>query len=100
MLCFGNVFYLILNNNNVVVVNDSTNGEYRLSIAYKYGELIISTIPMVSKKPGYWVTCRSEDLSKVEFQLVDWQFRKVKILNPVHISIELEFINSPLDLSS
>jgi hypothetical protein len=100
MLCFGNVLYLISNNNNVVGVNDSTNGEYRLSIAYKYGELIIPTCPMVSKKPGYWITCRAEDLAKVEFQLVDWQFRKVKILNPVHVSIELEFINSPLDLSS
>jgi hypothetical protein len=100
MLCFGNVLYLISNNNNVVGVNDSTSGEYKLSIAYKYGELIIPTCPMVSKKPGYWITCRGEDLSKVEFQLVDWQFNPVKILNPIHISIELEFINTPLDLSS
>jgi hypothetical protein len=81
----------------VIGVNDSVNGEYKLSIAYKYGELIIPTCPMVSKKPGFWITCRGEDLSRVEFQLVDWKFSPVKILNPIHISIELEFMNNPLE---
>jgi hypothetical protein len=97
MLCFGNVLYLISSNSSVIGVNDSANGEYKLSIAYKYGELIIPTCPMVSKKRGFWITCRGEDLSRVEFQLVDWKFNPVKILNPIHISIELEFINNPLE---
>jgi hypothetical protein len=97
MLCFGNVLYLVSSNSSIIGVNDSTSGEYKLSIAYKYAELIIPACPMVSKRPGYWITCRSEDLSRVEFQLVDWEFFPVKILNPIHISIELEFINNPLD---
>jgi hypothetical protein len=98
MLWLGNVLYLISSNSRIVGVNDSKNGEYKLSIAYKYGEIMVPGCPMVSKKPGYWITCRSEDLSNVEFQLVDWQFNPIKILNPVHVSIELEFFNNPLEI--
>jgi hypothetical protein len=79
MLCFGNVLYLISSNSSVIGVNDSAKGEYKLSIAYKYGELIIPTCSMVSKKPGFFITCRDEDLSRVEFQFVDWKFNAVKI---------------------
>jgi hypothetical protein len=98
MMCFGNVLYLVSNTSSSVIgVNHSKNGEYKLAVAYKYSDILVSTCPMVSKIPGYWNSCRAEDLSRVEFQLTDWKFNPIKILNPIHISIELEFINSPLD---
>jgi hypothetical protein len=61
MQCFGNILYLISSNSSIIGVNDESNGEYKLSIAYKYGELMIAACPMVSKKAGYWISCRGDD---------------------------------------
>jgi hypothetical protein len=91
------VLYLVSSNSSIIGVNDSSSGEYKLSIAYKDAELMFPTAPMVSKRPWYLITCRAEDLSRVEFQLVDLEFVPAEILNLIHISIELEFINNPLD---
>jgi hypothetical protein len=109
--CLGNILYLVSKNVNLVGVNikppDIVEAdlkpyqqrqvqETKMSLAYKYGEVLVAGCPCISKKPGYWINCRLEDLSDVEFQLVDWKFNPVKILNPIHISIEMEFSNNPL----
>jgi hypothetical protein len=101
ILNIGHVLYLMSNVQNVIGVSqfqyENHDGfDTKLSIAFKYADFIYPGIPVVSRHPGYWISCRTEDLANVEFTLTDFMFHPVKIANPIHLSIEVEYINNPL----
>jgi hypothetical protein len=90
LTCLGNILYLTSKHANAIGANDF-NSDLKLSIAYKYGDILYPSIPCVSRREGYWIYCLSEDLADVEFQLVDFQFHPIIIKNPIHLSIQVEF---------
>jgi hypothetical protein len=103
---FGDILFILSNKANVIGVNKyvppqivgiPSDSEFKLSVAYKYADFIHPGCPCTSRKPGYWVHCRAEDLANVEFTLVDFMFERVLITNPILLSLEVEFINNPLE---
>jgi hypothetical protein len=88
--CLGNIMYLISKHVNVLGANDN-DSDLKLSIAYKYGDILHPGVPVISRREGYWIYCLPEDLADVEFQLVDFQFHPIIIKNPIHLSIQVEF---------
>jgi hypothetical protein len=89
-ICLGNIMYLVSKHVNVVGANDN-DSDLKLSFAYKYGDILYPGVPVISRREGYWIYCLAEDLSAVEFQLVDFQFHPIIIKNPIHLSIQVEF---------
>ena len=94
-LSYGNVLYLTARTDFVSVVN-TDDKEITRSIAYKCNELLYPGYPINCKLPGSWSIIKSDQLSSLEFQLVDFMLHPVKLHAPLNITLEIE----PLDKSS
>jgi hypothetical protein len=93
ILSLGNILYLTSNNTSIVGVNKDGN-ELMMNLAYKYSGVIFNGFPLVSKRKGPWINCKTSDFFKLEFRLVDFNFEPVVLKNPLFITIEMEPNNS------
>ena len=98
-LCLGNVLYLMSRTDFVSTINiDET--EINRSICYKVNELLYPGVPIVGKLPGPYSIIQSDQLSTLEFKLVDFQLYPVKLHAPLFITIEIQNLtnNQPEDV--
>ena len=70
------------------------NHEINRSICYKVNELLYPGIPVSCKLPGNWSIIHSDQLSSLEFQLVDFMLQPVKLHAPLYLTIEIENLNN------
>ena len=89
LVSYGNVLYLIARTDFVSVVNTDEKEQTR-SIAYKTNEILYPGYPIQSKLPGQWSVIQADQLSSLEFQLVDFQLNPVILHAPLFITLEIE----------
>lgn len=89
---YGNILYLTARTDFLSVVNVD-NKEITRSIAYKLNELLYSGYPINCKIPGNWSIIHSDQLSSLEFQLVDFQLVPVVLHAPMYITLEIESLS-------
>ena len=92
LLWYGNVLYLTARTDFVSVVN-TDNKEITRSIAYKVNELLYPGVPINCRLPGSWSVISSDQLSSLEFTLVDFQLEPVILQSPLFLSLEIQSIN-------
>ena len=92
-ISFGNVLYLTARTDFVSVVNVEDK-EITRSIAYKTNELLYPGYPINCKLPGQWSIIHSDQLSSLEFQLVDFQLEPVVLHAPLFITLEIERLDN------
>ena len=86
---YGNILYLTARTDFVSVLN-ADDKEITRSIAYKVNELLYPGFPINCKLPGSWSIIHSDQLSSLEFQLVDFQLQPVVLHAPLYITLEIE----------
>jgi hypothetical protein len=89
MYNYGNILYLMSRNATITGVNKNGRELY-LSIVYKYNDIIYPGCPLISNEHGQWVSIQSSDLSQLELVLTDFQFKPVRLLVPMFITLEIE----------
>ena len=92
-ISFGNVLYLTARTDFVSVVNTDEK-EITRSIAYKTNELLYPGYPVSCKLPGSWSMIHSDQLSSLEFQLVDFQLEPVVLHAPLYATIEIQRLDN------
>ena len=92
-ISYGNVLYLTARTDFVSVLN-SDDKEITRSIAYKVNELLYQGYPIQSKLPGQWSMIHSDQLSSLEFQLVDFRLEPVVLHAPLCITLELQRLDN------
>ena len=97
-ISYGNILYLTARTDFVSVVN-TDDKEITRSIAYKVNELLYPGYPINCKLPGNWSIIHSDQLSSLEFQLVDFQLNPVKLHAPLNITLEIERLDKSNVLS-
>ena len=88
-LSYGNVLYLTARTDFVSVIN-TEDKEITKSIAYKLNELLYPGYPVNCRLPGSWSIIHSDQLSSLEFQLVDFKLHPVILHAPLFITLEIE----------
>ena len=86
---YGNCLYLTARTDFVSTLN-LDNKEIARSIAYKTNEILYNGYPISCKLPGSWSFIQSDQLSSLEFQLVDFQLVPVVLHAPLFITLEIE----------
>ena len=96
---FGNILYLLGNIPCVVGLNNTNtdltlspkerNKEDYRSVCYKSSDFIYPGIPVNSRTPGPTVISRSDGLTNLKFELVDFQLQKVILHSPLYITFEV-----------
>ena len=93
-ISYGNILYLTARTDFVSTLN-LDNKEITRSIAYKVNELLYPGYPIACKLPGNWSVIHSDQLSSLEFQLVDFQLVPVVLHAPLYITLEIQNLNNP-----
>ena len=93
---YGNVLYLTARTDFVTVLN-TDDKEITRSIAYKVNELLYPGVPLCCKLPGSWSIIHSDQLSSLEFQLVDFQLQPVVLHAPLYITLEIERLDNNMN---
>lgn len=98
-LSYGNVLYLTSKTDFISVVNIDDH-EINRSICYKVNELLYPGVPICSKIPGNWSLIHTDQLSTLEFKLVDFQLQPIVLHAPLYVSIEIQNLsnNQPDDI--
>ena len=91
---YGNVLYLTARTDMICSVNNKDGDEESLSIAYKTNEILYPGFPVMCKIPNQWSIINSSQLNQLEFTLVDFQFKPVKLHSPLYITLELNYSNN------
>ena len=90
---YGNILYLTARTDFVSVVN-TADKEITRSIAFKINELLYPGFPICCKLPGSWSIIHSDQLSSLEFQLVDFMLQPVKLHAPLYLTLEIERLDN------
>ena len=88
-LCYGNILYLTARTDFVSSLNLGDK-EITRSICYRVNELLYPSIPINCKLPGQWSFIHADQLSSLEFQLVDFQLEPVILHAPLFITLEVQ----------
>ena len=91
---FGNILYLQTNIPSIIGLGDKNKEEYR-SICYKGSDYLYPGIPVNSRTPGPIVITKSDALSDLKFQLVDFQQVPVILHSPLYITFEVYYNIQP-----
>lgn len=92
-ISFGNVLYLTARTDFVSVVNTDEK-EITRSIAYKTNEILYPGYPISCRLPGSWSMIHSDQLSSLEFQLVDFQLEPVVLHAPLYVTLEIQRLDN------
>ena len=90
---FGNVLYLTARTDFVSVVNTDEK-EITRSIAYKTNEILYPGYPISCRIPGSWSMIHSDQLSSLEFRLVDFQLEPIVLHAPLYLTLEVERLDN------
>jgi len=88
-LCYGNLLFLKAHHGSIVATNATKNREEYHCIVYKSSEFVYQGLPIICRHAGVPVTTTSDDFRTLEFTLVDVQLHEVKLLAPLHLTIEV-----------
>ena len=95
---FGNILYLQSNIPSIIGFGDKNKEEYR-SICYKGSDYLYPGIPVNSRTPGPVVITKSDALTDLKFQLVDFQHVPVILHSPLHITFEVYYNIQPTPMA-
>ena len=95
----GNVLYLTARTDFVSVLNTSDK-EITESIAYKVNEILHPGYPINCKLPGSWSIIHSDQLSSLEFRLVDFTLHPVVLHAPLYLTLEVERLDNSSNQTS
>ena len=87
-LCYGNVLYLIARHGVSVGYNGCKNNEEYHCIVYKSFEFLYKGLPIICRHDGVTIRTTIDSFRTFEFTLVDMMLQPVKLLAPLHITIE------------
>ncbi len=90
LTCFGNLIYIVSNIPSIVGMNEKEKERYK-NISYKGSDFLYPGIPVNSKTPGPLTITRSDGLTDLKFQLVDFQLEPIILHSPLFISFEVYF---------
>lgn len=96
---FGNILYLKTNIPSIIGVGDKNKEEYR-SICYKGSDFLYPGVPVNSRTPGPTVVTKSDALSDLKFQLMDFQHVPVILHSPLYITFEVYYNIQPTPMLS
>ena len=90
LMSFGNILYLESNLPSPVGIRGTQKNkeEYR-SIVYKRSDYLYPGIPVNSRTPGPVVATKTENLTDLEFTLVDFMMVPVILHSPLTITLEV-----------
>ena len=88
-LCYGNVLYLTARTDFISSLNQGDK-EITRSICYRVNEFLYQGVPVCCKLPGNLSIIHSDQLSSLEFQLVDFQLQPVILHAPLFITLEVQ----------
>ena len=88
-ICYGNVLYLTARTDFVSSLNIGDK-EITRSICYRINELLYPGVPVCCKLPGPLSFVHSDQLSTLEFQLVDFKLEPVILHAPLFITLEVQ----------
>lgn len=99
LTCYGNMLYLESNLPSPVGVrsNDKNKEEYK-SIVYKGSDFIYPGIPVNSRTPGPVIVTKTENLTDLEFRLVDFMMEPVILHSPLTITMEVFYGLQPMPM--
>ena len=99
LTCYGNMLYLESNLPSPVGVrsNDKNKEEYK-SIVYKGSDFIYPGIPVNSRTPGPVIVTKTENLTDLEFRLVDFMMQPVILHSPLTITMEVFYGLQPMPM--
>ena len=89
MTCYGDNLFLQSRISSIVGVSSSDRQVSFMSICYNVSEIFIPGIPIMSKQPGTFTKISPNDLSNLEFVLVDFMNEPVILKAPLFITMEL-----------
>ena len=87
--CYGNSLYLRSRISSVVGMNDENNKDIYLSICYNINEMFIPNVPIITRMPGTCTKIYPNDLTNLEFTLVDFMNVPVILKAPLRIVMEV-----------
>jgi hypothetical protein len=85
---YGNMLFLLSNIPSIVGLGDGTKEEYK-SIVYKSSDFIYPGIAVNSRTPGPVVVSKSDALTDLKFELVDFMMEPVILHSPLYITFEV-----------
>ena len=88
-LCFGNILNLMARHGLVVGTNTNKNKEEYHCIIYKSAELLYQNLPVICRHIGVGISSNCDQFRNLEFRLVDFMLHEVKLLAPLHVTIEV-----------
>ena len=99
LVCYGNILFLESNLPSPVGVrsNDKNKEEYK-SIVYKGSDFIYPGIPVNSRTPGPVIITKTDNLTDLEFRLVDFMMEPVILHSPLTITMEVFYGIQPMPM--
>jgi len=97
-LCYGNVLFLMARHGAPVGYNGSKNSEEYHCIVYKSFEFLYKGLPIICRHDGVTIRTTIDSFRTLEFTLVDMMLQPVKLLAPLHITIESSSDDTHLDM--
>ena len=99
LVCYGNMLYLESNLPSPVGVrsNDKNKEEYK-SIVYKGSDFLYPGIPVNSRTPGPVIATKTDNLTDLEFRLVDFMMEPVILHSPLTITMEVFYGIQPMPM--
>jgi len=97
-LCYGNVLYLLAHHGAPVGFNGTKNKEEYHCIVYKSFEFLYKGLPIICRHDGVTIRTTADAFRTLEFTLVDMMLQPVKLLAPLHITIEASSDDTHLDM--
>ena len=85
---YGNMLFLTSNIPSIVGISGKNKEEYR-SIVYKGSDFLYPGIAVNSRTPGPIVVSKSDALSDLKFQLVDFMMEPVILHSSLYITFEV-----------
>ena len=99
LLTYGNNLYLVAKNDFLAFI--SNGQESAQSIAYKIeSEILYNGFNFKANSPGDWVYVKSDSLNNMEFVLCDFSLTPIKLLSPLFLSIETNYLSGSDILSA
>jgi len=97
-LCYGNVLYLMARHGAPVGYNGCKNSEEYHYIVYKSFEFLYKGLPIICRHDGVTIRTTIDSFRALEFTSVDMMLQPVKLLAPLHITIESTSDDTHLDM--
>ena len=90
MTMFGNILYLKSNLPSPIGIRSNKNKDEEYpNVVYKGSDFLYPNIPVNSRTPGPVIITKTDNLTDLEFQLVDFQMEPIILHSPLTVTIEI-----------